>query len=48
MSAFAEIHPSVIIAVPLIIEKVYKTQLKPVAEKLKFFFAAPFSWLSSG
>ena len=42
MSAFAEIHPSVIIAVPLIIEKVYKTQLKPVAEKLKFFFAAPF------
>ena len=42
MSAFAEIHPSAIIAVPLIIEKVYKTQLKPVAEKLKFFFAAPF------
>ena len=42
MDAFREVHPSVIISVPLIIEKVYKTQLKPVAEKLKFFFAAPF------
>ncbi len=42
MDAFHEIHPSIIISVPLIIEKVYKTQLKPVAEKLKFFFGAPF------
>jgi len=41
MDAFAQVRPSVIIAVPLIIEKVYKTQLKPVAEKLKFFFSAP-------
>lgn len=42
MDAFREIHPSIIISVPLIIEKVYKTQLRPVADKLKFFFAAPF------
>lgn len=42
MDAFQEIHPSVIIAVPLIIEKVYKTQLRPVADKLRFFFNAPF------
>ncbi len=42
MDAFREVHPSIIISVPLIIEKVYKTQLKPVAEKLKFFFGAPF------
>ncbi len=42
MDAFREVHPSIIISVPLIIEKVYKTQLRPVADKLKFFFAAPF------
>lgn len=42
MDAFKEIHPSVIISVPLIIEKVYKTQLRPVADRLKFFFNAPF------
>ena len=42
MGAFQEVHPSVIIAVPLIIEKVYKSQLKPTAEKLKFFLNAPF------
>lgn len=41
MDAFKEVHPSVIVAVPLIIEKVYRTQLKPVADKLKFFFSAP-------
>ena len=41
MDAFQEIHPSIIIAVPLIIEKVYRTQLKPVADKLKFFLNAP-------
>ena len=42
MGAFQEIHPSVIVAVPLIIEKVYKSQLKPVADKLRFFIGAPF------
>lgn len=42
MQAFQEIHPCIIIAVPLIIEKVYKVQLKPVAEKLRFFLNAPF------
>ena len=35
MKAFQEIHPDVIIAVPLIIEKVYKSQIKPIADKNK-------------
>ena len=35
MKAFSEIHPDIIIAVPLIIEKVYKSQLKPVADRSK-------------
>lgn len=41
MAAFQEIHPAAIIAVPLIIEKVYKTQIKPMASRYKFFFGAP-------
>ncbi|MCQ2181650.1 MAG: AMP-binding protein, partial [Bacteroidales bacterium] len=35
LKAFSEIHPDVIIAVPLIIEKVYKSQLKSVADRSK-------------
>ena len=35
MKAFAEIHPDIIIAVPLVIEKVYKTKLKPLIDKNK-------------
>ena len=42
MGAFQEVQPSIIIAVPLIIEKVYKSQLKPVADRLRFFIGAPF------
>ena len=42
MTAFQEIHPSVIISVPLIIEKVYKNQIKPMMSKFRFFFGVPF------
>ena len=35
MKAFSEIHPDIIIAVPLIIEKVYKSKIKPMLDKNK-------------
>ena len=41
MQAFADIHPDIIIAVPLIIEKIYKSKLKPVIDKNKLFFKIP-------
>lgn len=41
IDAFAETHPSVVIAVPLIIEKIYKTRIKPMASRYRFFFNAP-------
>ena len=41
MKAFSEIHPDVIIAVPLIIEKVYKNQIKPVVDRNKVFMRIP-------
>ena len=41
MKAFSEIHPSIIIAVPLIIEKIYKNKLKPIIDKNKLFFKIP-------
>ena len=41
MKAFSEIHPHIIIAVPLIIEKIYKSKLKPLIDKNKFFFKIP-------
>lgn len=41
LKAFQEIHPSVIIAVPLIIEKVYKMQLKPILDRTKTFRKIP-------
>lgn len=42
MEAFKELHPSVIISVPLIIEKVYKNQIKPMMHRFGFVFGAPF------
>ena len=42
MQAFADIHPDVIIAVPLIIEKVYKSKLKPILDRNRLFFKLPF------
>ena len=41
MQAFSEIHPDIIIAVPLIIEKIYKSKLKPIIDKNKLFFQIP-------
>ncbi len=41
MKAFAEIHPDIIIAVPLIIEKVYKNKLKPLIDKNRVFMSIP-------
>ncbi|MCQ2141222.1 MAG: AMP-binding protein [Bacteroidales bacterium] len=41
MKAFAEIHPDIIIAVPLIIEKVYKSQLKPVIDRTQAIMKVP-------
>jgi len=41
MQAFSEIHPAVIIAVPLVIEKVYKTKLKPLIDKTKYYRYIP-------
>ena len=41
MKAFAEIHPDIIIAVPLIIEQVYKSQIKPVVDRHKSFMRIP-------
>ncbi len=41
MQAFSEIHPGIIIAVPLIIEKIYKSKLKPIIDRNKIFFKLP-------
>ena len=41
MQAFQEIHPDIIIAVPLVIEKVYKTKLKPLIDKTKYLMRIP-------
>jgi len=43
MQALAEVRPDIVIAVPLIIEKVYKSKLKPVLEKngIKFMMKLP-------
>lgn len=41
LKAFRDIHPAVIIAVPLIIEKVYKMQLKPILDRTKTFRLIP-------
>lgn len=43
MQALAEVKPTVVIAVPLVIEKIYKSKLKPVLEKegIKFLMKVP-------
>lgn len=41
MQAFEDVRPSIIIAVPLIIEKIYKSKLKPVIDRNKLFFKIP-------
>ena len=44
MQALAEVKPDVVIAVPLVIEKIYKTKVKPILEKegVKFLMKLPF------
>ena len=44
MQALAEVKPNVVIAVPLVIEKIYKTKVKPILEKegVKFLMKLPF------
>ena len=41
MQAFADIKPHIIIAVPLIIEKVYKSKLKPIIDRNKMIMSLP-------
>ena len=41
MKAFSEIHPDIIIAVPLVMEKVYKSKLKPLIDKTKYYRRIP-------
>ena len=41
MKAFSDIHPDLIISVPLIIEKVYKSHLKPLADRTKVYRYIP-------
>lgn len=43
MNALAEVKPNVVIAVPLIIEKIYKNKVKPILEKegIKFLMKVP-------
>ena len=41
LKAFSEIKPDVIIAVPLIIEKIYKSKLKTIIDRNKLFFKIP-------
>ena len=41
MQAFADIKPHIIIAVPLIIEKVYKSKLKPIIDRNKMVMNLP-------
>ena len=41
MQAFSEIHPDIIIAVPLIIEKVYRSKLKPIIDRNRLWMRIP-------
>ena len=41
MKAFSEVHPDLIVAVPLIMEKVYKMKLKPIIDKTKYLMMIP-------
>ena len=43
MQALAEVKPNIVIAVPLVIEKIYKSKVKPILEKegIKFLMKVP-------
>ena len=42
MEAMATVKPRIIVAVPLIIEKIYRSKLKPIIDRNQFFFRLPF------
>ncbi|MBQ7623636.1 MAG: AMP-binding protein [Bacteroidales bacterium] len=42
MQAFSEVHPDIIVAVPLIIEKVYRSQIKPIVDRNRTWLRIPF------
>lgn len=42
MSSCQKVKPDIIIAVPLVIEKIYKSQIKPVLDKNKLYLSIPF------
>lgn len=41
MEAMATVKPRIIVAVPLIIEKIYRSKLKPIIDRNRFFFRLP-------
>ena len=41
MEAMAAVHPHIIVAVPLIVEKIYRSKLKPIVDKHKYLFKLP-------
>ena len=41
MQAMGEIRPDIVIAVPLVMEKVYKSKLKPLVDKTKYYRRIP-------
>ncbi len=41
MEAMATVKPRIIVAVPLIIEKIYRSKLKPIIDRNQFFFRLP-------
>ena len=41
MEAMAEVKPRVIVTVPLVIEKIYRSKLKPIIDRNKYFFRLP-------
>lgn len=42
MGAFKQLHPDIVVCVPLIIEKVYKSKIRPTLDRIGFFLHIPF------
>ncbi|MBP5539821.1 MAG: AMP-binding protein [Bacteroidales bacterium] len=41
LGAFAQVRPDLIVTVPLVIEKIYKTKIKEIVKKVKFLLGVP-------
>ena len=41
LGAFAQVRPDLIVTVPLVIEKIYKTKIKEIIKKVKFLLGVP-------